>query len=88
MGISSSTASAATPSRTIRGIAGVCPGHEFMQLLHGLGGMGCFPLLFALVTRAILAGSALAQQPLQPLLKVGSCPLGYDSSGSYCVKSR
>ena len=29
-----------------------------------------------------------AQQPVQPLPKVGSCPLGYYSSGSYCVPSR
>ena len=35
------------------------------------------------------AGStALAQQPVQPLPKVGPCPLGYYSSGSYCVPSR
>jgi len=32
--------------------------------------------------------AALAQQPVQPLPKVGSCPLGYYSSGSYCVPSR
>ena len=30
----------------------------------------------------------LTQQPVQPLPKVGSCPLGYYSSGSYCVPSR
>ena len=35
------------------------------------------------------AGSTvLAQQPVQPLPKLGSCPLGYISSGSYCVPSR
>ena len=34
------------------------------------------------------AGStALAQQPVQPLPKVGPCPLGYYSSGSYCLSS-
>jgi hypothetical protein len=33
------------------------------------------------------AGAALAQQPVRPLPKVGSCPLGYYSSGSYCVPS-
>ena len=32
--------------------------------------------------------SALAQQPVQPLPKVGGCPLGYYSSGSYCVPSK
>jgi len=34
------------------------------------------------------AHPAAAQQPVQPLPKVGSCPLGYYSSGSYCVPSR
>ena len=50
------------------------------QLRHGL------------LTAAVLvlnAGSAaLAQQPVQPLPKVGGCPLGYYSSGSYCVPSK
>lgn len=32
--------------------------------------------------------AALAQQPVQPLPKVGGCPLGYYSSGSYCVPSK
>ena len=36
---------------------------------------------------ALAAGSALAQQPVQPLPKVGGCPLGYYSSGGYCVPS-
>ena len=31
---------------------------------------------------------ALARQPVQPLPKVGGCPLGYYASGSYCVPSR
>ena len=47
--------------------------------------MGPLPLVFALATGAFLAGSALAQQPVRPRPKVGSCPLGYYSSGSYCV---
>jgi hypothetical protein len=34
-----------------------------------------------------LGSIALAQQPVQPLPKVGSCPLGYYSSGGYCVPS-
>ena len=36
---------------------------------------------------ALAALPALAQQPVRPLPKVGSCPLGYYSSGSYCVPS-
>jgi len=35
-----------------------------------------------------LAVGALAQQPVRPLPKVGGCPLGYYSSGSYCVPSK
>ena len=35
----------------------------------------------------LMTGTALAQQPVQPLPKVGSCPLGYYSSGGYCVPS-
>jgi hypothetical protein len=34
------------------------------------------------------AGAALAQQPVRPLPKVGGSPLGYDSSGGYCVPSK
>ena len=44
-------------------------------------------LLFGFAVAALTAGSALAQQPVQPLPKVGSCPLGYYSSGGYCVPS-
>ena len=33
------------------------------------------------------ASAALAQQPVRPLPKVAGCPLGYYSSGSYCVPS-
>ena len=40
------------------------------------------------VAMFLAALPALAQQPVQPLPKVGSCPLGYYSSGSYCVPSR
>ncbi|MCP9943484.1 hypothetical protein KBY70_13930 [Cyanobium sp. ATX 6E8] len=36
----------------------------------------------------VSAGAVLAQQPVQPLPKVGGCPLGYYSSGSYCVPSK
>jgi hypothetical protein len=37
---------------------------------------------------ALLPISALAQQPVQPLPKVGECPLGYYASGSYCLPSK
>ena len=48
------------------------------------------PWRLALLPLALALGAlpALAQQPVQPLPKVGSCPLGYYSSGSYCVPSR
>lgn len=46
-----------------------------------------FALLLNLAALA-LAGSALAQQPVQPLPKLGGCPLGYTSSGDYCVPGR
>uniref|UniRef100_UPI0040492401 hypothetical protein n=1 Tax=Cyanobium sp. TaxID=2164130 RepID=UPI0040492401 len=45
-----------------------------------------FPSLFALAP-VLISGILVAQQPVQPLPKVGSCPLGYYSSGSYCVPS-
>ena len=32
-------------------------------------------------------GAALAQQPVRPLPKVGGCPLGFYSSGNYCISS-
>jgi hypothetical protein len=45
--------------------------------------------LLAAVVLVLSAGpAALAQQPVQPLPKVGGCPLGYYSSGSYCVPSK
>ena len=37
---------------------------------------------------ALLAPAAMAQQPVQPIPKVGGCPLGYYASGSYCVPSK
>ena len=49
--------------------------------------LGRNQLLFACAIAALAAGSALAQQPVQPLPKVGGCPLGYYSSGDYCVPS-
>ena len=37
---------------------------------------------------AASVSAAIAQQPIQPLPKVGGCPLGYYISGSYCVPSK
>jgi len=45
-------------------------------------------LLIALLGSLTTAAAALAQQPVRPLPKVDGCPLGWFSSGSYCVKSR
>jgi hypothetical protein len=50
--------------------------------------LGRNPLLFACAIAALAAGSALAQQPVQPLPKMGGCPLGYYSSAGYCVPSK
>ncbi|MCP9778396.1 hypothetical protein [Cyanobium sp. Tous-M-B4] len=44
------------------------------------------PLLIA-AGMLLSASAALAQQPVRPLPQVGGCPLGYYSSGSYCVPS-
>ena len=49
--------------------------------------MGRMSLLLALAIGAASTASALAQQPVRPLPKVGGCPLGYFASGSYCVPS-
>ena len=44
--------------------------------------------MISMIWMSILAaGIALAQQPVQPLPKVGGCPLGFYSSGGYCVPS-
>ena len=37
---------------------------------------------------SVVATSALAQQPVRPLPKVGGCPVGYYASGDYCVPSK
>ena len=42
----------------------------------------------ALIVAALASNSVVAQQPVQPLPKVGGCPLGYYTSGSYCVPSK
>ena len=46
------------------------------------------PWLWLTLALSVASESALAQQPVLPLPKVGSCPLGYYGSGNYCVKSR
>ena len=46
------------------------------------------PWLWLPLALTLASASALAKQPVQPLPKVGGCPLGHYSSGSYCVKSR
>jgi hypothetical protein len=48
--------------------------------------MARFALLLSLAAVGLVV-PALAQQPVQPLPKVGSCPLGYYSSAGYCVPS-
>ena len=40
------------------------------------------------IAAALSLGGALAQQPVQPLPKMGGCPLGYYASGNYCVPSK
>jgi len=41
----------------------------------------------ALSLLSAVSSTAMAQQPVQPLPRSGGCPLGYYSSGSYCVPS-
>jgi hypothetical protein len=43
---------------------------------------------FIALAPLVLATASLAQQPVQPLPKVGGCPPGYYASGSYCVPSK
>ncbi|MCP9876596.1 hypothetical protein [Cyanobium sp. A2C-AMD] len=45
------------------------------------------PLRWLPLALPVASASALAQQPVQPLPKVGGCPLGNYSSGGYCVPS-
>jgi hypothetical protein len=45
--------------------------------------MTIFPSLFSIV---LLASPVMACN--QPIVKNGSCPLGYYSSGGYCIPSR
>jgi len=46
------------------------------------------PLFLAAMAALASTTSALAQQPVQTLPKVGGCPLGYDSSGNDCVPGK
>ncbi len=41
-----------------------------------------------LALSVVATSSALAQQPVRPLPKVGGCPVGYYASGDYCVPSK
>ena len=45
-----------------------------------------YTFLLAL-SSAFLCSTTLAQQPIRPIPKTGSCPLGHYSSGNYCVPS-
>ena len=44
------------------------------------------PFLLAMLM-VLVPTAVVAQQPVRPLPKLGGCPLGYYSSGSYCVPS-
>lgn len=50
--------------------------------------MGRNLLLFVLAIVAFAAGGALAQQPVQPLPKMGGCTPGHFSSGDYFMPSK
>jgi hypothetical protein len=43
--------------------------------------------LIYFVSLLIMSGNLFAQPPAQPVMKNGSCPSGYVSSGNYCVPS-
>lgn len=45
------------------------------------------PWRWLTVALILASESALAQQPVRPLPKVGGCPLGFYASGSYCDSS-
>jgi hypothetical protein len=47
-----------------------------------------FAIAFGFAITALTAGTALAQQTVQPLPKVDVCPLGWCSSGGYCIEGR
>ncbi len=44
-------------------------------------------LFLIAASSAFFCSTTQAQQPIRPITKTGSCPLGYYSSGNYCVPS-
>ncbi len=46
-----------------------------------------FSFLLFFATATFFSTVGYAQQPIRPITKSGSCPLGYYSSGNYCVPS-
>ena len=46
------------------------------------------PLGMLAVVSLVATSSAMAQQPVRPLPKVGGCPVGYFASADYCVPSK
>ena len=44
-------------------------------------------LFLLAVSSAFFCSTSYAQQPIRPITKTGSCPLGYYSSGNYCAPS-
>lgn len=46
------------------------------------------PLGMFAVVSVLATSSALAQQPVRPLPKVGGCPVGYYASGDFCVPNK
>jgi hypothetical protein len=44
-------------------------------------------LFLLAVSSVFFCSTTLAQQPIRPITKTGNCPLGYYSSGNYCVPS-
>ena len=60
-----------------------------LKLALGLRlGMGCGLLVCLGLGADLIAPPALqAQQPVRPLVRNGSCPMGYHGLGEYCVPS-
>ena len=58
--------------------------HQALSSDHGAWGLTVLLGSFL----ALFPGVATAQQPVQPLPKLGGCPLGYYASGNYCVPSK
>jgi len=90
------------PAQTPGPWSGVWSSSGPLQLLHRLAAapqstpiwdlllcaMGLRPLLFiAPAVGPLAAGGTLAQQPVQPLPRLGGCPLGFYASGNTCLSS-